>query len=90
MHINNFPGDLTDTSAKTKSLDAYHEHGLPARLDVLDAREHHKRETANDEFTDLRCAALAHHDHKRLQEVILERVVCQLTAFQELHADLQQ
>lgn len=31
----------------------HHEHALPARLDVVDARQHHLAHTADDELADL-------------------------------------
>ena len=31
----------------------HHEHGLPARLDVIDAGKHHLADTADDQLTDL-------------------------------------
>lgn len=51
----------------------HHEHGLPPRLDVGHARQHHLADAADDELPDLQRAAVPHHHHKRAQEVVLEQ-----------------
>ena len=51
----------------------HHEHGLPPRLDVGHARQHHLAGAANDELPDLQGAGVAHHHHKGAQEVVLCR-----------------
>jgi hypothetical protein len=59
----------------------YHEHTLPATLDVVDTAQHHAAQALHHQLADLGRAAVGHDVLEGLEELLLKLVVGQLVLY---------